>query len=130
MRSAHTVLLAAAFIVFAAASPRAALDFDQPITTAGGFELIVMEAPGCTYCGLFRRDVLPSFRASESGKKLPVRFLDVNDLEQAKLDLKSPVQIVPTFVLARGGKEIGRIPGYVGPEMFFRSISYLMSAAP
>jgi thioredoxin-related protein len=61
---------------------------------------------------------------------MPVRFIDVNDLEAAHLDLKTPVNIVPTFVVVKSRREIGRIPGYVGPENFFHSINYLLAAAP
>jgi thioredoxin-related protein len=94
------------------------------------WELLVEEAQYCIYCDLFRRDVLPAYEASEQGKQMPVRFIDVNDLDNAHLDLKSPVDIAPTFIVLKSQHEIGRIPGYVGPENFFHSINYLLAAAP
>jgi len=94
------------------------------------FELVVVEAEGCIYCRLFRRDVLPAYEASTQGKDAPVRFLDVNDIETARLDLKSSVDIVPTFVIVKSQHEVGRISGYVGPENFFHSIKYLIASAP
>ena len=94
------------------------------------FELVVVEADGCIYCKLFRRDVLPAYETSKQGKDAPVRFLDVNDIETARLDLKSAVDIVPTFVIVKSQHEVGRISGYVGPENFFHSINYLIASAP
>ncbi len=111
-----------------ATQPHAGLDLDATAPTHSRLQLVVMEAPGCIYCGLFRRDVLPSYQASARAKDVPVRFLDINDLEKANLELDSSVQIVPTFVLIQNNKEVGRIPGYVGPETFFHSINYLMSS--
>lgn len=106
--------------------PNAGLDLDAAIAGRTELQLVVMEAPGCIYCGLFRRDVLPSYEASARAKDVPVRFLDINDMATSDLDLQSSVEIVPTFVLVKGNKEVGRIPGYVGPETFYRSINYLI----
>jgi thioredoxin-related protein len=125
----NTLIFTTLFIAaVAATSSRAAIDVDVSIPKSSGLQLVVMEAPGCAYCGNFRRDILPVFEASERSKELPVRFLDVNDLDSAKLELDAPVELVPTFVLTQHGKEIGRIPGYVGMDVFFRSISHLLSA--
>lgn len=103
---------------------------DTPIPHSGGLELLVLEADGCTYCGLFRRDVLPAYRTSERGKEVPVRFLDVNDVPASNVELETPVDIVPTFVVLKNNKELGRIPGYTGPENFFHTINYLLGSAP
>jgi thioredoxin-related protein len=94
------------------------------------YELVVVEADGCIYCKLFRRDVLPAYEASNQGKQAPVRFLDVNDIETASLGLTSAVEIVPTFVVVKSHHEVGRIAGYVGPENFFHSVKYLIASAP
>ncbi len=127
-RLAASLMIAA---TLAASSSRAEIDPSaSPPFIPSGFELIVLEAEGCIYCSLFRRDVLPAFTASEQGRNMPVRFLDINELEGAGLELRSNVNIVPTFVVTRDRKEIGRIPGYVGPENFYHTIDYLLSSAP
>jgi len=108
----------------------AGLNTDAPIPASGEFQLVVLEADGCNYCALFRRDVLPAYETSERGKDMPVRFVDVNEVGAANLDLDGPVDVVPTFVVMKHNKEIGRIPGYVGPESFFHTINYLIEAAP
>ena len=74
--------------------------------------------------------MLPAYEASKQGKDAPVRFLDVNDIETARLDLKSTVDVVPTFVIVKSQHEVGRISGYMGPENFFHSIKYLIASAP
>lgn len=126
------LLLAIMFALLLGVPPtatRADLDVSAA-NTDSAFELIVVEAEGCIYCGLFRRDVLPAYETSEQGREAPARFVDVNDVDGAHLDFTSPVDIVPTFVVVKSRHEIGRISGYVGPENFYHSIKYLLSSAP
>ena len=130
MRSTVLALLFALTMIIPAKSSRADLDLETAALPTGTLELVVIEADGCIYCGLFRRDVLPSYAVSEQGKQMPVRFVDVNDTNTARLDLKSPVDIVPTFIVVKSQHEVGRISGYMGPEDFFHSISYLLASAP
>ena len=108
---------------------KAGLDVDAPIAPGPVMELVVMEARGCIYCTLFRRDVLPSYAASERAKDVPVRFVDVNDESANALGLDGPVDVVPTFIVMRNNHEVGRIPGYLGPEFFFHSINHLISSS-
>jgi thioredoxin-related protein len=91
---------------------------------------VVVEAEGCIYCKLFRRDVLPTYESSEQARDMPVHFVDINDIDANHLDFKTDVDIVPTFVVVKSRHEIGRISGYIGPENFFHSISYLLAASP
>lgn len=109
---------------------RAGLDLAPTGIRSTPYELIVIEADGCIYCDLFRRDVLPSYEKSEQGRQAPARFIDVNDTVAGQVELKSPISIVPTFIVAKDRKEIGRVPGYVGPENFYHAINYLMASAP
>lgn len=110
-------------------SGSAGIDPSAPVPHYGNLQLVVMEADGCIYCSLFRRDVLPSYQVSERGKDMPVRFLDVNDVPKTGIELQSPIDILPTFVIVKDNHEIGRIPGYMGPEDFFHSINYLLSSS-
>ena len=119
----------AALVGISVSVSHAGLDIEAPLP-ASNLELIVMEAEGCTYCELFRRDVLPSYQASERAKDMPIRFLDINDAIPEALGLDSGIDIVPTFVVIKNHKEVGRIPGYMGPEYFFHSINHLVATAP
>jgi thioredoxin-related protein len=130
MRSRSLILAAAMLFAGMQSAGHAGLDVEATLPQGENFELVVMEAPGCTYCTLFRRDVLPSYEASPRAKDMPIRFVDVNDEAAEGLGLQSPVDIVPTFLVLKNNKEVGRIPGYTGPEYFFHTINYLISTAP
>ncbi len=129
MRLALRTLLFAVLMFAPIATSEAGIDNETAIPN-GAFELVVVEADGCIYCKLFRRDVLPSYEASAQAKDVPVRFVDINDIEADHLDFTSSVDIVPTFVVVKSRHEVGRISGYIGPEDFFHSISYLVAQAP
>jgi thioredoxin-related protein len=96
------------------------------LTAAPEFELIAFEAPGCVYCNVFRRDVLPAYAFSPAGKAAPLRFLDLNDEAGSKLNLTEPVRIVPTVVVMKDGAEVGRIVGYLGAQNFYRVLGGLL----
>jgi thioredoxin-related protein len=123
-------LALAALLAFAAQKVRAARDLDAPAAGSSGLELVVLEVPGCIYCPVFRRDVLPRYEVSPRASEVPLRFLDLNDKAADRLELEGPVDVAPTVVLLKDNREIGRIPGYVGPENFFHAVGYLLSRAP
>lgn len=81
-----------------------------------GIELIAFEAPGCRYCPVLRRDVVPTYATSRAGRVAPLRFVDLNDPAADSFRLSTPVTMVPTLVLVRDGVEIGRISGYFGRD--------------
>jgi thioredoxin-related protein len=120
--------LFAALMVMPFSISRADVDSSATIPTSA-FELVVVEADGCLYCEVFRHNVLPAYEASAQAKDLPVRFVDINDIEADHLKFKSTVDIVPTFVVVKSQQEVGRISGYMGLDSFFHSISYLLSSA-
>ena len=129
MRKTTLLLAALALLVWPPSGGFAGIDADAPVPHFSNLQLVVLEAPGCTYCDIFRRDVLPSYEASQQAKDMPVRFIDVNDLTKTQIELQSQIDILPTFVIVKDNVEIGRIPGYMGPEDFFHSINYLLSSA-
>lgn len=116
--------------VLASPASQAALDFTSPSETASDVEIVVVEAPGCIYCHLFRRDVWPFYENSQLAKSVPMRFVDLNSLAVEELALESPIESVPTALVLRQKKELGRVPGYVGPENFFHSIDRLLASTP
>jgi hypothetical protein len=122
LKCAVLALLAA---VAPSAAP-AAPDPDQTQPAATGLELIAFEAPGCVYCPVFRRDVVPSYPASRAGRSAPLRFVDINDDAASALQLHAPVTVVPTVVLVRDGVEIARIAGYVGRANMHRILDTLL----
>lgn len=131
--SAALVLLIAPTTLLATPPAKAARDTDLTETaniiggqTAENLQLVVLEAPGCTYCNLFRKYVVAAYETSPKSRSLPLKFIDLNDEAYAELGLDGPVDMVPTTVLLQNNREIGRIPGYVGPENFFHAVNHLM----
>lgn len=104
-------------------APNSTITGEQP---ASNLQLVVLEAPGCTYCSMFRRYVVPAYQTSPKSRTLPLKFIDLNDKAYDDLGLDSPVDMVPTTVLMQNNREVGRIPGYVGPENFFHAVNHLM----
>ncbi len=125
---ASILLCAAALIVPKPA--RAALDLSSPALIRSELEIVVVEATDCIYCHLFRRDVWPTYEASQRARAVPMRFLDLNSKAVTELALEGPIESVPTALVLRNGQEVGRIPGYVGPEIFFHSIDRLIASTP
>ena len=130
MRSTLVALLFAVTIIVPLASSRAGLENETGALPADSLKLVVIEADGCIFCEIFRSDVLPAYEASEQGKSMPVQFVDINDMDTTHLEFKGAVDIVPTFIVVKDRREVGRISGYVGPENFFHSINYLLASAP
>ncbi|MEQ1651868.1 MAG: thioredoxin family protein [Hyphomicrobium sp.] len=129
MRRVAQFVLGLVLILVPLSNGKAGIDPDAPVPHLGNLQLVVMEAEGCIYCSIFRRDVLPSYEVSERGKDMPVRFVDVNDVPKTGIELQSPIDILPTFVIVKDNHEIGRVPGYMGPEDFFHAINYLLSSS-
>lgn len=108
----------------AGAAPDRAASTNTPAAT--GIELIAFEAPGCIYCPILRRDVVPTYEASRAGRTAPLRFVDLNDAAADRIKLVAPITMVPTLVLVRDGVEIGRIPGYMGRENVHRLLDTML----
>lgn len=118
-----TILMAAA-----GAHVRAALDANAPATN-GGLEFLVLEVKGCHVCELVRAHILPQYERSATAREAPMRFVDLNAIDEAKLGLTSPVTTVPTIVLMREGQEVARLTGYTGPQIFLQAVPEMLARA-
>ena len=119
-------VLALSFLGVHAAVHAARTPVATPLPPTDVMEIVVFEVDGCTYCGLFRRDVLPAYRLSPPATTVPIRFVDLAD-GTGGLKLDSPVDVVPTAVLVKNNRETGRISGYSGPDNFFQLMRHLLS---
>ena len=127
MRFVCSVLLTCLLVAWPLTLPQAARDTLSIPKSDSGLQLLVLEAPGCIYCKIFRRDVMPTYQASRRAKRIPMRFIDLNDIDEKAMGFTAPVTIVPTVILMQENAEVGRIPGYVGPENFYHSVNYLLA---
>ncbi|MCH9808358.1 MAG: thioredoxin family protein [Alphaproteobacteria bacterium] len=114
-------------LIAALPAPKAARNVATVAAPAANLQLVVLEVPGCIYCGIFRRQLLPNYKASKQGRKVPVRFVDLNDPALGEIGLTQPVGVVPTFVVLENNQEIGRIPGYVSHHDFFKAIDHILA---
>lgn len=128
-------LCAAAAVALVAVGPllsstgRAARDLVTGSIVAATTEVVIFEAPGCVYCELFRRDVLPGYQASLRARTTPLRFVDVDAVDRTLLPSAPPLAMLPTTIILRDGQEIGRIEGYTGPDNFQAVLTHVLGPA-
>lgn len=120
------VLAGLSVLALGCAPGRAIVDLQTAALPDSRFELLVVEIENCIYCGLFRRDVASTYSTSGRSKSVPMRFIDINAPDVDRLALRAPIDSVPTVLVVENGREVGRIAGYVGPEIFFHSLNRLL----
>ena len=119
------------FCVLLAVLPtRAARDLAPTAQATSDYELLVLEVASCIYCQLFRRDVLPTYKATTHAKSIPMRFVDLDHGALDAIQLSKPIETVPTVILLHDHREVGRVAGHVGPELFLHAVNRLLSQAP
>ena len=82
--------------------------------------------PGCPYCARFEREVAPGYRASDDGRLAPLVRRDRHDADIAFIPR---IVYSPTFVMLIRGREIGRIVGYGGADIFWMQVAALVAEA-
>lgn len=125
-----TILIVAivGLVAVTAAHVRAALDETAPDTTSG-LELLVLEVKNCFVCGYVRSHIQPAYERSTAAREAPMRFIDLNEIDEKSFGLAMPVTTVPTIVLMRDGHEVARLAGYTGPQIFFQALPNMMARA-
>ncbi|MFM9851044.1 MAG: hypothetical protein ACKVP3_28445 [Hyphomicrobiaceae bacterium] len=127
-RPIYSIAVLTVLIVAAGAHVRAALDASAPAASAG-LEFLVLEVKSCHICVLVRTHILPQYERSTTARDAPMRFVDLNAVDEAKLGLAAPVTTVPTIVLMREGQEVARLTGYTGPQIFFQAVPEMLTRA-
>lgn len=94
-------------------------------------ELVMFDDPACVYCKRWLAEVGPGYPKTEEGQRAPLRRIFIRDQGQAGVQLKSPVNATPTFVLADDeGREVGRITGYPGADYFYPMLGEILRKLP
>jgi len=86
--------------------------------------------PGCHYCLTWDRVVGPVYPKSDLGKQVPIRMVDLKQLDQPRVELARLVIYTPTFVLIDDSREVGRIEGYPGEDFFWARLEKLVRSLP
>jgi thioredoxin-related protein len=126
MRKLLAVLLA---VAFTAMTPPPLGAARSPTAATVRLELVVIEVAGCTVCELVRRHIQPAYEASPRAREVPMRYVDITNVDELTLGLTSRIATVPTVVLMRDGQEVDRISGYTGPSHFFGALNELLELA-
>ena len=96
-----------------------------------GLALLMFDAPDCGYCRQWEDEVGVVYERTAEGRVAPLRRVLHDQPTPDDLVLSEDVVYTPTFVLVRGGHELGRITGYPGEIHFWGLLDVmLVSAAP
>lgn len=91
-------------------------------------ELLMFEDDGCVWCARWDAEVAPDYAESSHGQIAPLRRFDLRrDPLPDDLELKSRVRYTPTFVLVDDNREVGRIMGYPGRDIFWTQLDALIA---
>ena len=115
VKAATGTLLAAFVAVFlagAAASAQAA-------------ELIAYMSARCPYCRAWEREIGRIYDKTSEAREAPLRRVDADD-DPRRRGFEA-VKFTPTFVLMDGDREIGRMEGYSGANIFWRELDGLLA---
>lgn len=90
-------------------------------------ELVMFESSSCTWCETWNNEIGPIYGKTDEGQQAPLRRVDIFDARPADLSDIRGIVYTPTFVLTRGGREVGRITGYPGEEFFWWRLDTLIA---
>ncbi len=87
----------------------------------------MFETDACAYCEIFRRDVAPGYRLAPLATTAPLRYVDVAKVDLERIGLSARVEILPTSVLMRDGREVERITGLTAAETYYVLLRHMIA---
>jgi thioredoxin-like negative regulator of GroEL len=99
---------------------------------AHGAELLYFFSPSCGYCKAFDEEVAGIYPKTEAGRKAPLKRVEVDpdSFKPLEPDVAFDPGTVPVFVLVEDGREIARLNGYSGDELFWMSMQRMLDQLP
>ena len=88
--------------------------------------LIVFEAKNCFSCIKWQEEIGLIYNKTEIGTLAPMQKKNIHDSKSTELNLARGIVFTPTFILAKGNSEIGRIVGYIGDFQFWSELEKLI----
>jgi thioredoxin-related protein len=90
-------------------------------------ELVMFDRKGCPWCAKWHAEIgADAYNATVEGKSAPLRVVDLATPRPGDLEDIGGVQGTPTFVLIENGKEIDRMVGYPGKQVFFGRLQLML----
>ena len=89
------------------------------------YNLVYVEQQGCFYCEIWDEEIAAIYPKTPEGKFEPLLRLDITNYETEMSDVK-PVIFTPTFILTNNSKEISRIEGYIGDDLFWGMLEIML----
>lgn len=97
-------------------------------------ELLMIHSPTCVFCQAFMKDTRPGYSESEQAKTYPLRIIDISLFmnrewlrQQTRDGAIKPIRGTPTFIVWDDNREMGRIVGYSGSELWYRRLDNIIS---
>lgn len=89
-------------------------------------ELIMFDDTTCSWCRKWMAETGPGYPRSPEGKRAPLRRVMLRDQSRIGIALSAPVTGTPTFIVVDGGREKGRIVGYLATAAFYERLGSLL----
>lgn len=95
-------------------------------------ELIMVDDTTCGWCRKWLAETGPGYPRSAEGKRAPLRRVMFREYTRIGVSFAKPITGTPTFVVVDGGREKGRIEGYLAGPAFYAKLATLLDggAAP
>lgn len=92
-------------------------------------QLVMVETRGCAWCAKWHREIGPIYPKTEEGKRLPLRVVRMENMP-ADLRFLKQLRYAPTFVAVACGREVGRVVGYGGDDLFWGELAQITRKLP
>jgi len=93
---------------------------------AEGWELLMIEQPGCIYCHRWHAEIGPIYPLSPEGRFAPLRIAQLRAMP-SDVSLTRRAVYTPTFVLLSDGQEMARVEGYPGDDLFWSMLGLMIT---
>jgi hypothetical protein len=94
-----------------------------------GTELMMFDAPDCSYCLQWEAEVGVIYAKTDEGRQAPLVRMPLSAAPSQAHRLREPVRFTPTFVLLRDGQEVARITGYPGEDHFWGLLAGMLHSS-
>jgi hypothetical protein len=90
----------------------------------------MFETLGCPWCMAWDAEVGVIYHKTAEGRAAPLRRLDIGAPRTPELAALTGIEYTPTFVLMDDGREVGRIVGYPGEDLFWGLLGEMFARLP